>query len=686
MISSLLIANRGEIACRIIRTCRRLGIRTVAVYSDADAGALHVHMADEAIHIGPALATESYLAIEKIVGAARRAAVDAIHPGYGFLAESAAFAMACAEAGLIFVGPTPEATAALGDKHAARELAARSGVPVLPGYGGAGQSDAAFEQAAGRIGWPVMVKAAAGGGGKGMRLVERADDLPAALESARHEAHAAFGSGELIIKRALAAPRHVEVQVFGDQHGNIIHLGERECSVQRRHQKVIEEAPAPALAPELRAAICAAAVAVARGAGYTNAGTVEFLLDTRGDLVGRPYCFLEMNTRLQVEHPVTECITGLDLVEWQIRVAEGQPLPLRQDQVQLHGHTIEARLYAEDPANGFLPATGTIALWHAPLGEGLRVESGVQTGDQVAIHYDPLLAKIVAHGPDRPTALRRLARALETTTLLGVANNRAFLRAILDRPAFQAGALSTGFLAEHFASWAEPAGDLPLALIAATLAQWARHSRPEISNGYWRNNPARPQPYRFLVPTRTDPIEVRLTPERHAMAYQIGITPEPAISAHVELNEIVDATTSMAAAPPLPSQWENGLEGQALDLTLTLDGHRQHVALANIGDTWWVQTRVGTIRLRALSLLPEPRPPADAGGSLRAPMPGVVLAVLVAPGQRVAAGDALLKLEAMKMEHTVRTAAAGVVEAVHFAPGDTVEADAVLVKIEEISD
>ncbi len=462
MITSLLIANRGEIACRIIRTCRRLGIRAVAVYSDADAGALHVRLADEAVSIGRAPAGESYLAIEQIVGAARRAAVDAVHPGYGFLAESAVFAAACAAAGLVFVGPTPEAITALGDKRAARELAARAGVPVLPGYGGDDQSDAAFEQAAGLIGWPIMVKAAAGGGGKGMRMVERPDDLRPALESARRAARGAFGSGELIIERALAAPRHVEFQVFGDQHGNIIQLGERECSIQRRHQKVIEEAPAPTLAPELRAAMGAASVAIARAAGYTNAGTVEF------------FYFLEMNTRLQVEHPVTECVTGLDLVEWQIRVAEGQPLPLRQDQVRLHGHAVEARLYAEDPANGFLPATGTVLLWGAPIGEGLRIESGVQTGDQVTIHYDPLLAKIVAHAPDRAMAIRRLARAIEAIALLGVTNNRAFLRAILDHPAFQAAALSTGFLAEHFADWAEPEGDLPLALIAATLAQ----SRP----------------------------------------------------------------------------------------------------------------------------------------------------------------------------------------------------------------
>jgi acetyl/propionyl-CoA carboxylase alpha subunit len=375
-------------------------------------------------------------------------------------------------------------------------------------------------------------------------------------------------------------------------------------------------------------------------------------------------------------------VTGLDLVEWQIRVAEGQPLPLRQDQVRLHGHAVEARLYAEDPANGFLPATGTALLWRAPIGEGLRIESGVQTGDQVTIHYDPLLAKIVAHTPDRATAIRRLARAIETTALLGVTNNRAFLRAILDHPAFQAGALSTSFLAEHFADWAEPAGDLPLALIAATLAQWARHPQIETSGGYWRNNPGQSQLYRFLAPPRTELIEVCLLPDRHAGTYQIVIAPEPAISAAVELNEIVAASPALPARETSVAQRAGWPGGEVL--TLTVDGHRQHATIASAGDICWVQTRAGTVRLRAVSLLPEPGPPADAGGSLRAPMPGAVLAVLVAPGQRVAPGDALLKLEAMKMEHTIRTAAAGVVEAIYFAPGDTVEADAILVKIQPL--
>ncbi|HEY3232904.1 MAG TPA: biotin carboxylase N-terminal domain-containing protein [Roseiflexaceae bacterium] len=683
MITSLLIANRGEIACRIIRTCRRLGIRAVAVYSDADVRARHVELADEAIRIGPPPASESYLVIDAIIAAARRAAADAIHPGYGFLAENGDFAQACATAGILFIGPTPAAIAALGNKRAARELAAQAGVPTIPGYDGADQSDAALRRAAGRIGWPLIVKAASGGGGKGMRVVQRLADLDAALAAARHEARQAFGSDELILEHALPAPRHIEFQIFGDQQGNLIHLGERECSIQRRHQKVIEEAPAPELTPALRTAIGAAAVAVGRAAGYKNAGTVEFLLDRDGG-----FYFLEINTRLQVEHPITECTTGLDLVEWQIRVTEGQPLPLRQEDVRIAGHAIEARLYAEDPANGFLPATGEILLWREPAGEGVRVDSGIRSGDQVSIYYDPLLAKIVVHGPDRAAAIRRLVRALETTALLGIQTNLSFLHAVLHHPAFQAGAVSTTYLAEHFAGWAEPADAIPLALFAATLAQWVQHPQLDSNRGYWRNNRDQPQIYRFVAPPRAEPVEVRLTPARQAATFQIALSLEPDVTVAVELNALEPARIPVAtASPALRSQPEagSGGEGQpvAHDLTLTVDGHRQHVTLVCAEDAWWVQTQRGVVRLRSVPLLPEPAPPADAGGSLRAPMPGTVLAVLVDMGQRVTKGDALLKLEAMKMEHTIRTAADGVVEAIYFAPGATVEADALLVKIRE---
>src|SRR5947209_6821388 len=656
MISTILIANRGEIACRIIRTWRRRGIRSVAIYSDADTHARHVHMADEAIHVGPSPSSESYLVIDAVISAASRTGADAIHPGFGFLAENNDFARACAEAGLVFIGPTPATIAAVGNKHAARELVERIGVPVLPGYGGADQSEDTLRREAERIGWPLMVKAAVGGGGKGMRLVQRLDDLHDACVSARREARQAFGSDELILERALLAPRHIEFQIFGDTHGNLIHLGERECSIQRRHQKVIEEAPSAALTGELWAAMGAAAVAAGRSVIYSNAGTVEFLLDREGK-----FYFLEINARLQVEHPVTECVTGLDLVEWQIRVAEGEPLPLCQEAVQIKGSAMEARLYAENPANDFLPVTGEILLWREPDGEGIRVESGIQTGDEVSIFYDPMLAKIIAHGPDRATAGRRLLRALEKTVMLGLTSNRSYVYAVLNHPAYQAGELSTAFLTDYFADWTEPVGDVRLALIAVTLAQWLEHSQLETNRGYWRNNPNRPQLYRYTVSSSDEPIDVYLTPARHNSSYRIRVAQDSEVVTSVEFN------------------------GQASgEMILTVEGHRQRVMLAHTGNIWWVQTKSGEVQLYTLELLPVPRAPADAGGSLRAPMPGVVLAILVEVGQRVHKGDALLKLEAMKMEHTIRTTADGVVETIYFAPGDTVAADTILIQLKEI--
>jgi len=656
MINTILIANRGEIACRVIRTCRRLGIRTVAIYSDADTHARHVRMADEAIHVGPSPSSESYLVIDAVIGAARRSGADAIHPGFGFLAENSDFAQACADAGLVFIGPTPAAIAAMGNKHAARDLVARVGVPILPGYGGADQSEDRLQREAEHIGWPLMVKAAAGGGGKGMRLVPRLADLHDACVTARREAQQAFGSDELILERALITPRHIEFQIFGDQHGNLIHLGERECSIQRRHQKVIEESPSVALTAALREAMGTAAVAAARTVNYSNAGTVEFLLDHDGT-----FYFLEINTRLQVEHPVTECVTGLDLVEWQIRVAEGELLPLCQEGLRLNGSAMEVRLYAENPANDFLPVTGEILLWREPEGEGIRVENGIQSGDQVSIYYDPMLAKIIAYGSDRAAACRRLLRALETTTLLGLTSNRSYVYAVLNHPVFQAGELSTAFLADYFADWTEPVGDIPLALIAVTLAQWLEHSQLETNRGYWRNNPNRPQLYRYSVSPGDEPIDVYLTPARHNSTYRMRVAQDAEVITTVEFNEQASG-----------------------EMVLTVDGHRQRVMLAHAGNTWWVQVKSGEVQLHTLELLPEPKAPADAGGSLRAPMPGVVLAILVEVGQRVQKGDALLKLEAMKMEHTIRTAADGVVETIYFAPGDTVAADTILVQLKEI--
>ncbi len=444
-ISTLLVANRGEIAVRVMRTARALGIRTVAVYSDADEKALHVRTADQSVRIGEAPVADSYLQIERVVAAAKQCGADAIHPGYGFLSENQEFADACDQAGLIFIGPPKTAIEIMGDKAKAKRAMLAAGVPCIPGYQGESQDEATLVSEAEAIGMPVMLKAAAGGGGRGMRLVDDVTQLAASMALAKSEAENAFGSGELIIEKAVLQPRHVEIQVFGDGHGNVIHLGERDCSVQRRHQKVVEESPCPVMTEELRAAMGAAAVEAARAVNYVGAGTVEFLLDQSGD-----FYFLEMNTRLQVEHPVTEMVTGLDLVEWQLRVARGEPLPATQDDITLTGHAIEVRLYAEEPEQGFLPSTGPIHLFSLPEGEGLRVDAGVESGDAVSPFYDAMVAKVIGYGDTREDARRRLLTGLEEGALLGLGNNRDFLIDVLDRPAFVAGEATTAFIAENY--------------------------------------------------------------------------------------------------------------------------------------------------------------------------------------------------------------------------------------------
>ncbi len=447
MIGSLLIANRGEIACRVIRTAKAMGIRTVAVYSDADASALHVAMADAAVRIGPAAAGESYLRSEAILAAARQSGAEAIHPGYGFLSENADFAEAVLAAGLVWVGPAPAAIRAMGLKDAAKARMEKAGVPVTPGYLGEDQSDARMAAEAERIGYPVLIKAVAGGGGKGMRRVEAAPEFAEALASCRREAQASFGNGDVLLEAYIATPRHIEVQVFGDSHGNMVHLFERDCSLQRRHQKVIEEAPAPGLDAQTREALCAAALRAARAVDYVGAGTVEFIADASGPLEASRIWFMEMNTRLQVEHPVTEEVTGVDLVEWQLRVASGEPLPLRQDEISLGGWAIEARLYAEDPARGFLPSTGRLELLEFGEAEGGRIETGVAPGDPVSAHYDPMIAKLVAHGEDREEARVRLGEMLRDTAVWPVKSNAAFLARALDHPDFVEARLDTGLIA-----------------------------------------------------------------------------------------------------------------------------------------------------------------------------------------------------------------------------------------------
>ncbi len=461
--TKILIANRAEIAVRIIHACREMGIQTVAVYSEADADALHVEMADEAVPIGRAPAGESYLRGDKIIAAARQTGAQAVHPGYGFLAENADFAQAVADAGLTFIGPPPDAIRALGDKAAARSLMEAAGVPVVPGYQGTDADEVLAEKAA-EIGYPVLVKAAAGGGGKGMRMARNAQELPEALESARREARHAFGDPRLILEKYLAEARHIEFQILADQHGNLTHLNERECSIQRRHQKIIEETPSPLMTPELRGEMGAAAVAAARAVGYTNAGTVEFIVDP----ATRAFYFLEMNTRLQVEHPITEQVTGVDLVQAQIRLAAGEPLALPV-RLEPRGHAIECRVYAEDPGSGFLPATGPVLQFSPPQGPGIRVDSGIRSGDRITTHYDPMIAKIIVHAADRAAAIRRMQAALRETVLLGLTTNLEFLQAVLAHPVFQAGEATTRFIEQHLSEW-QPAPPPLGALLAAVFS------------------------------------------------------------------------------------------------------------------------------------------------------------------------------------------------------------------------
>jgi geranyl-CoA carboxylase alpha subunit len=670
MIRKVLVANRGEIACRITRTCRAMGIATVAVYSDADVNARHVREADEAVHIGESAASASYLNIPTLITAAKRTGSDAIHPGYGFLAERAEFAAACRDAGITFIGPSPEVIARMGDKSAARQLAFAARVPVILGYDDSEQSDERLVTAAREIGFPLMVKAAAGGGGKGMRIVERERDLPEALAAARREAQSAFGDARLLLERLIREPRHIEFQIFGDAQGHIIHLGERECSIQRRHQKVIEETPSVALTPELREKMGEAAVMVGRRLGYTNAGTVEFILAPDGQ-----FYFLEVNTRLQVEHPVTELVTGLDLVRWQIQVAEGHSLPLMQEQVMFNGHAVEARVYAEDPAQGYLPATGTLALWREPHNVGVRVDAGVSTGDVIPIYYDPMVAKISAHGVDRTEAVRRLERALGQTLLFGVRNNIAFLRRVLLHPEFVAGETNTAFLERHAADLEKTSVDeieLSAQEMAALACALQRNVNDESASlAGWRNNRNRPLIERFSpleissgsgYSPRNPPVEVQLLPGAGQTFAATTIDGERAHSVSVRV-----------------------VERKGPDLTLIADGLRLHLtAMETSAGEWWAQLGEGeSIVLRWISPLPEPDVRAKSGDSLAAPMPGQVIALLVTEGQAVRAGDPLVILEAMKMEHTIRAPHDGVVAAIHARPGTQVTASAVLLDVRQ---
>ncbi len=647
-IRRVLVANRGEIACRVLRTCRAMGLGTVAVYSDADARAPHVELADVAVRLGPPPARESYLSIEAVIGAARATGADAIHPGYGFLSENAAFARAVAEAGLGFVGPSPMVIHLLGSKREAKLRAQAAGVPTVPGYSGEDQEVATLVRAARDVGFPLLVKASAGGGGKGMRIVRNPDEMHAAVEAAKREALGAFGDDTLILERYVERPRHVEIQILGDLHGTLVHLWERECSIQRRHQKVVEEAPSPALTPELRAAMGAAGVAVGRAVGYTSAGTVEFILGADGQ-----FYFLEVNTRLQVEHPVTEMTTGLDLVREQLRIARGERLGYDSAPPQ-RGHAIEVRLYAEDAAAGWLPTTGTLAAFELPEAPGLRVDAGVRTGTEVGIHYDPMLAKVIAHAPTRGDAAALLAWALERATLAGVTTNRDMLARTLRHPAFLAGELDTHFLERHPEIVHAPADAAAQerAAIAATLWQHEQARRaprplPDVEPG-WRNVWHQPE---------------RVTWHAGERAIEVGYRNLGGGRLRLWLGDDARDVTVLSA-DERSVRWQDGALAQSARVLAS--GGGVHVS----GAAW------------SANLTPAPRFPERkaevAPGSLTAPMPGKVVKVMVAAGDAVAAGDPLLILEAMKMEQPVRAAVAGTVSKLAVAAGEQVEADQLL--------
>jgi 3-methylcrotonyl-CoA carboxylase alpha subunit len=656
MPDSLLIANRGEIACRIIRTARRLGVRTIAVHSVADRDALHARLADEAVEIGPAEARLSYLDVARILEAARETRAAAIHPGYGFLSENAAFARACHAAGVVFVGPPAEAIERMGSKSEARQLMAAAGVPVLPGYDGEDQSDGVLEAEALRLGFPLLVKPTAGGGGKGMRIVRARGELGEALAAARREALKAFGDPRLLLERFVEKGRHVEIQVFADTRGGALHLFERDCSLQRRHQKVIEEAPAPGLPAGTRAAMGEAAVAAARAVGYAGAGTVEFLYD------GREFYFLEMNTRLQVEHPVTEMITGLDLVEWQLRVADGEPLPLFQDQVTQRGHAVEARLYAEDPQRGFLPSTGRIARLRFPLDHAhVRVDTGVREGDEVSIHYDPMLAKVVAWGTDRLEAIDRLRAALEATDVDGLRTNTRFLWEILGAEAVRSGDVSTRLLEGATLPGGSTAADHAMAwLMAAALGSTIDLATPGATGGRvtpWGGRGG----FRLNAPAALR-LALRLGEERRWLRLEPLGT-----DLRVELDGRSHLLESVAASGGT--------------LTGRIDGE-PFSARAEVTEEGFV-LRWQCLRFEfAEDTGAERQASAEHEGHLRSPMPGLVLDVRAQPGDRVEAGTVLVVLEAMKMEHSLSAPWSGTVSAVAVKPGDRVEEGVELVVLE----
>ena len=641
-ITKLLVANRGEIARRIMRTAHEMGIATVAVYADDDADAPFVHEAGEAVALDGQDVTSTYLDTAKVLAAARRTGADAVHPGYGFLSENAAFARAVIDAGLVWVGPPPAAVAAMGDKLEAKRMAIAAGVPTLP--------MATDPADASSVGFPVLVKASAGGGGKGMRIVESADALAEAVAAAQREAQSAFGDGTVFLERYVKRARHIEVQVLGDTHGTIVHLGERECSIQRRHQKVVEEAPSPAITPETRASLGAAAVAMAAAVGYHNAGTVEFLFD---DTTGE-FFFLEMNTRLQVEHPVTEMITGLDLVREQLRVAQGEALGFGQDDVTLTGHAVEVRLYGEDPANNFLPSAGPVAVWQPAAAPVVRYDSGIEAGVVVGTRFDPMLAKVIAHAPTRQEAALKLALALERTRIGGLTTNRDFLVATLRHEAYLAGDTTTDFIERHAPAGQRAVGEAERATAAIAAALWQQ---------------ARNRAAARVLTTLPSGFRVSVTPPQRLELE--GGTVEYARQRDGSFAATVNGTAYRAVVL--------AADGDGVDLSV--DGHRVHAAVAALPGRYLVQLPSGGVELTVVDRFPRPVDDRPSGG-LVAPMPGRILDVRAAVGDTVTAGQVLVVMEGMKMEHHLSTPADGTVAAVHVAVGDQVDNGAVLVVVD----
>jgi 3-methylcrotonyl-CoA carboxylase alpha subunit len=660
---TLLIANRGEIACRVIRTARAMGLRTVAVYSEADRGAMHVALADEAVLLGPARARDSYLNVERLIEAARKTGAEAIHPGYGFLSENAEFARACFDAGLVFVGPTAGMMTAMGSKSGSKALMEKAGVPLVPGYHGEAQDDATLAKAADKVGFPILVKASAGGGGRGMRIVRSADELAPAIVSAKREAKAAFGDDRMLIEKYVDNPRHIEVQVIGDSHGNLVSLFERECTLQRRHQKVIEEAPSPTLNPAQREAVCAAARKAAGAVNYVGAGTIEFVSD------GKDVFFIEMNTRLQVEHPVTELITGIDLVEWQLRVAFGEALPLKQDEIRFNGHAVEARVYAENPTKNFMPSVGKLSTWRMPAETGgLRIDAGYREGDTVSPYYDAMLAKMIAWAPTRDVAIERLNRGLEESDVRGIVTNIPFLSALITHPKVRANAIDTGFIERELAvlTQASPApGELELCAAVAAVINDERQAAQGDANSPW-------QTFGWM------PVGRRQRNFAFRAGHGVSHGPEQKITLNYGSGPstlVIGGRELAFAIAPRDGGFDLTLDGVKTSVAAVIDGHELYLRTRNGRfDLHWVDPFGGETEEQA------------GADKIAAPLPGTVVAVLAEVGAKLEKGAPILTLEVMKMEQTLRAPYAGVLKSVKCKVGDIVQEGVELAVVEPLEE